>query len=96
MSLQEKGRVLRLAVSLLGKAAGRESILPASFTNRCRSLVPLGAGTTAGVKAGLYSHAQRRSGTTCAVCSSTAPRDGPNSSRKGWEDSRASADEHRA
>ena len=50
MSLQEKGRVLRLAVSLLGKAAGRESILPAGFTNRCRSLVPLGAGTTAGVK----------------------------------------------
>ena len=49
-SLQEKGRVLRLAVSLLGKAAGRESILPAGFTNRCRSLVPLGAGTTAGVK----------------------------------------------
>ena len=50
MSLQEKGRVLRLVVSLLGKAAGRESILPAGFTNRCRSLVPLGAGTTAGVK----------------------------------------------
>ena len=50
MSLQEKGRVLRLAVSLLGKAAGRESILPAGFTNRCRSLVPLGAGTMAGVK----------------------------------------------
>ena len=50
MSLQEKGRVLRLAVSLLGKAAGRESILPAGFTNRCRSLVPLGAGTTVGVK----------------------------------------------
>ena len=50
MSLQEKGRVLRLAVSLLGKAAGRESILPAELTNRCRSLVPLGAGTTAGVK----------------------------------------------
>ena len=50
MSLQEKGRVLRLAVSLLGKAAGRKSILPVGFTNRCRSLVPLGAGTTAGVK----------------------------------------------
>ena len=50
MSLQEKGRVLRLAVSLLGKAAGRQCILPVGFTNRCRSLVPLGAGTTAGVK----------------------------------------------
>ena len=50
MSLQEKGKVLRMAVSLLGKAAGRESILPAGFTNRCHSLVPLGAGTTAGVQ----------------------------------------------
>ena len=50
MSLQEKGRVLRVAVSLLGKAAGRESILPVGFTNRCRSLVPLGAGTAVGVK----------------------------------------------
>ena len=28
MSLQENGRVLRLAVSLLGKTAGRESIFP--------------------------------------------------------------------
>ena len=52
MSLQEKGRVIRLAASLLGRAAGRESILPAGFTNRCRSLVPLGAGTTAGVEGG--------------------------------------------
>ena len=50
MSLHEKGRVLRLAVSVLGKAAGRESILLVDFTNRCHSLVPLGAGTTAGVK----------------------------------------------
>ena len=49
MSLQEKGRVLRLAVSLPGKA-GRGSILLPGSTNRCRSLVPLGAGTTAGVK----------------------------------------------
>ena len=50
MSLQEKSRVMRQAVSLLGRAAGQESVLPAGFTNRCRSLVPLGAGTTAGVK----------------------------------------------
>ena len=50
MSLPEKGRVLRLVVSLPGKAAGREFILPAGFTNRCRSLVPLRAGTTAGLK----------------------------------------------
>ena len=40
--MQGKGRVLRPAVSLLGKAAGKESILPAGFTNRCRCLVPLG------------------------------------------------------
>ena len=50
MSQQEKGRVLRLAVSLLGKVAGKESILPAGFTNGCHSRVPLGTGTTAGVK----------------------------------------------
>ena len=41
LSLQEKGKV-RLAVTLMGKAAGRESILPARITNHCRSLVPLG------------------------------------------------------
>ena len=50
MSLEEKGRVMRLAASLLRRVAGRESVLPAGFTSRCRSLVPLGAGTTAGVK----------------------------------------------
>ena len=49
-SLEEKGRVIRLAVSLLARAAGHESILPAGITNKCRSLVPLGAGTTTGVK----------------------------------------------
>ena len=41
---------MRLAASLLGRVVGRESVLPAGFTNRCQSLVPLGAGTTAGVK----------------------------------------------
>ena len=50
LSLQEKGRVVRLAVTLMGKAAGRESILPARITNHCRSLVPLGAGPVVGVK----------------------------------------------
>ena len=48
MSLQEKGRVLRLAVTLLGRAAGRESILPAAITTRCCALVPLGAGMVVG------------------------------------------------
>ena len=42
LSLQEKGRVVRLAVTLMGKAAGRESVLPAPITKTCRSLVPLG------------------------------------------------------
>ena len=40
MSLQEKGQVLRLTVTLLGRAAGRESILPASITTRCPTLEP--------------------------------------------------------
>ena len=50
LSLQEKGRVMRLAVTLMGKAVGKESILPARITNHCRSLVPLGAGPLVGVK----------------------------------------------
>ena len=50
LSLQEKGRVVRLAVTLMGKAAGRESILPARIINHCRSLVPLGASPVVGVK----------------------------------------------
>ena len=50
LSLQEKGRVLRPAVTLLGRTLGKESILPAPMTTTCRSLVPLGAGTVVGVK----------------------------------------------
>ena len=50
MSLQEKGRVLQLAVTLLDRALGTESILPAAITTKCRSFVPLGAGTEVGVK----------------------------------------------
>ena len=50
LSLQEKGRVVRLAVTLMGKAAGRKSILPARIANHCRSLVPLGACPVVGVK----------------------------------------------
>ena len=41
---------MRLAVTLMGKAAGKESILPARITNHCRSLVPLRAGPVVGVK----------------------------------------------
>ena len=41
--------MVRLAITVMGKAAGRESILPARITNCCRSLV-LGAGPVVGVK----------------------------------------------
>ena len=41
---------MRPAVTLMGKAAGKESILPARITNHCRSLVPLGPGPVVGVK----------------------------------------------
>ena len=50
LSPKEKGRVMRLAVTLMGKAAGWESILPARITNHRRSLVPLGVGPVVGVK----------------------------------------------
>ena len=50
LSLREKGRVVCLAVTLMGKAAGRESILPARITNHCRLLVPPGVGPVVGVK----------------------------------------------
>ena len=50
MPLQEKGHVLQLAVTLLGKAVGRETILPAAITAQCRWLVLLEAGTVVGVK----------------------------------------------
>ena len=48
LSLQEKGRVVCLAVTLMGKAPGRESILPARITNHRRSLVPLEVGPVVG------------------------------------------------
>ena len=41
MSLQEKGGVVRLPVTLLGRAGGKESILPAASTMQCRSPMPL-------------------------------------------------------
>ena len=50
MSLQEKGWVVQLAVTLLGKAVEAESILSAATTTRCRSLVPRGDGTLVGVQ----------------------------------------------
>ena len=50
LSLQEKGNVVRLAVTLMGKAAGRGSFLLAPITNHGCSLVPLGVGPVVGVK----------------------------------------------
>ena len=50
MALQEKGRVLQLIVTLLGKATEKESILPAKMTHHCRSLTSMGAGVFMGVE----------------------------------------------
>ena len=41
---------MRLVATLMGKAAGKESILPARITNHWCCLVPLGAGPVVGVK----------------------------------------------
>ena len=42
--------MVRLAITLLGRAAGKESILPAEITTHCRSLMPLGVGPVVGMK----------------------------------------------
>ena len=47
MSFQEKGRVLRLAVSIMGQATKEGSVLPALQTSKCPSLVTSGAGAVA-------------------------------------------------
>ena len=51
MPLQEKGRVLRLIATLLGRAMEQESIFPAKMTHHCRSLTSMGAGTVMGLEA---------------------------------------------
>ena len=43
MSLQEKARVLRLMVTIMGRSIGWKSLLPAAKTNECRSLIAMGA-----------------------------------------------------
>ena len=50
MCLQEKGRVLRLIVTLVGRATERESIFPVKMTHHCRSLTSMGAGTVIGLE----------------------------------------------
>ena len=50
MSLQEKGRVLWLMVTLLGRAMEQGSILPAKVTHHCCSLTSMGAGTVMGLE----------------------------------------------
>ena len=49
ISPQEKGQVLRLSGTLLGKARGAETILLAAITTKWRSLILLGAGTVVDV-----------------------------------------------
>ena len=50
MSLQEKGRVLRLIVTLVGRATERESIFPVKITHHYRSLTSMGAGMVMGLE----------------------------------------------
>ena len=50
MSFQDKGRVLRLIVTLLGRAIEQESIFPAKKTHHCRYLTSMGASTTMGLE----------------------------------------------
>ena len=94
-SLQEKGRVLRLAVTLLGRAAGRESILQAAIATRCRTLVPLGAGMVVGVKgrplftrpAAVWHHLQRLRQYIRSA--------GPASNHRGWRGDSTNSDARR-
>ena len=50
MSLHEKGRVLRLIVTWVGRATERESIFPVKMMHHCRSLTSMGAGTVMGLE----------------------------------------------
>ena len=50
MSLQEKGRVLRLIVTLVGTGTERESIFPVKVTHHCRSLTSMGLGMVMGLE----------------------------------------------
>ena len=43
VSLHEKGRVLGLALSIMGQATAEGSMLPAPQTNQCLSLSPTGS-----------------------------------------------------
>ena len=49
MSLSEKAWMLRLMMTILGKAIGRESLLPSAMTNHCRLLITVGAGPVMGL-----------------------------------------------
>ena len=50
MPLQEKAKVLRLITSLMGRAVGQDTILPAKMTNHCETLMPMGAGLVMGLE----------------------------------------------
>ena len=62
MSMSEKGRKLRRAITLLGRAMGQESNLPAKMTHQCGSLISMGAGTAMGGDGCLYSGSRRQCG----------------------------------
>ena len=50
MPLHEKARMLRLITSLMGRAVGQDTILPAKMTNHCKTLIPMGAGLVMGLE----------------------------------------------
>ena len=75
MSLQEKGTVLRLIVTLTGRATERESIFPFKMTHHCRSFTSMGAGTVMGLEG--------RRGNTWRGSAYTGRPDG-HKNKKGW------------
>ena len=42
--------MLRLITSLMGRALGQDTILPAKMTNHCKTLIPMGAGLVMGLE----------------------------------------------
>ena len=42
--------MLSLITSLMGRAVGQDSILPAKMTNHCKTLIPMGAGLVTGLE----------------------------------------------
>ena len=83
VSLQEKGRALRLALSIMGRAIWRSTVLPASLTNQCFSRVLLGAGSVTGVNDWLLSPGHGKCSDICSTCNNMGTASGWCSSRPG-------------